>query len=515
MRIEPQHVHAHSEYLPAMTERAAETATALKIDGYRILRPLGQGGMATVYLAVQESVDREVALKIMSPELSRGDHTYGERFLREARIVAKLIDPHIVTVYDVGVCNGMHYLAMEYVPGSDLRANRSAMTLPQCLIAVKQMAQALEHAHHQGYVHRDIKPENILIHRHSGRAVLTDFGIARPVGSQDDHQAQGGALGTPSFMSPEQALGQPLDHRSDLYSLGIVTFYLLTGQVPFTGDSPVVVSMKHALDAVPRLPAALANAQALIDKALAKHPDQRFQSGHQFAQAIEHLLQQLGESEKRFWAASLHGQAVAPEATQLSGAEATRVPAAPMSTSDASPVVAIMEAETGRRSIAFTETVQSASQSSSAFLMKAWKQLRRGAAIAGSWIAQQAQHLLPMLRRGGEQSAAAGQALWRQRPQQWLLILAVAAVVLLLGWLVLREDWNASSAKRAYRDGDLNKAEYAEIMRELKAEHQKRLTELREALQDEDLTREEYLEAVREAKQEYSGQEDCGSWLGC
>jgi serine/threonine protein kinase len=513
-----------------MTERVLSDPTRLplKIDGYRILRRLGQGGMATVYLAVQESVDREVALKIMSPELSRSDKTYGERFLREARIVAKLIDPHIVTVYDVGVSNGLHYLAMEYVPGSDLRAHRMAMTLKQCLLAVKQTAQALEHAHHQGYVHRDIKPENILIHRHNGRAVLTDFGIARPVGSQDDHNAQGGALGTPSFMSPEQALGQPLDHRSDLYSLGIVVFYLLTGQVPFTGDSPVVVSMKHALDAIPRLPPALVRAQPLIDQALAKHPDQRFQSGHQFAQAVDQLMQQLTETEQQFWSVSLHADASTPEATRLSAGESTCVPATAWAAVDVSPLTAVMTTEPTKKtatelatSVAtgVVATLQSFGRSAAKILLMIGQRLWIWAGIAGHFLWTQLRIVLPILKRGGERWVAAGQQFWANRSShpapQWLPAVAVAVVIGLFIWWLLSDDWNTTSAKRAYRDGDLSKAEYNEILQDLKAAHQERLDELRRALQEQDLTREEYIEAVREAKQEYTGQDDCGSLFGC
>jgi serine/threonine protein kinase len=164
-----------------MTAVSNGALPSFSIPGYRLQQTLGQGGMATVYLAVQESVDRQVALKVMAPELARQDNTYGERFLREARIVAKLVDPHIVTIYDVGISDGRHYLAMEYVPGRELRVARDSMTLARCLTAVKQIALAPHHAHHQGYIHRDIKPENILIHRQSGRAILTDFGIAKPV----------------------------------------------------------------------------------------------------------------------------------------------------------------------------------------------------------------------------------------------------------------------------------------------------------------------------------------------
>ena len=480
----------------------------LVIPGYRLLKPLGQGGMATVYLAVQESVDRQVALKVMAPELARRDKTYGERFLREARIVAKLVDPHIVTIYDVGISDGLHYLAMEYVPGNDLRANRAAMTLRQCLIAVKQVAQALEHAHHQGYVHRDIKPENILIHRHNGRAVLTDFGIAKPVGADDEHH-HGGALGTPSFMSPEQALNQPLDHRSDLYSLGIVSYFLLTGQVPFTGDSPVVVSMKHALDAIPRLPPALAKAQVLIDRALAKHPDQRFQSGQQFAHAIDALLAQLSDGEEHFWKASQqHGDA--PEATQLSLSEATRVPASAMTLSAA---VAVLPSQ---------QTTEMSSERTDWFARITFWLGEAGQWFAvliqqvAHWLWQQWLHVLPMLGRGGNWLVRQAQQLWANRAYNGLpLFTGIAAMLLLIGWWAFSDDWNRKRASEAYRAGDLTEAEYNEILVDLRQAHQKELAALREALEEEDLTLEEYRDAVKKAKQEYTGEADCGSWFGC
>ncbi len=467
--------------------------------------------MATVYLAVQESVDRQVALKVMAPELALSDKTYGERFLREARIVAKLVDPHIVTIYDVGISNGLHYLAMEYVPGNDLRANRAAMTLRQCLIAVKQVAQALEHAHHQGYVHRDIKPENILIHRHNGRAVLTDFGIAKPVGADEEH-GHGGALGTPSFMSPEQALSQPLDHRSDLYSLGIVSYFLLTGQVPFTGDSPVVVSMKHALDAIPRLPPALAKAQVLIDRALAKHPDQRFQSGQQFAHAIDALLAQLSDVEERFWKASQqHGDA--PEATRLSLSEATRVPAAAMTVSAAASVPAVSATEMTTERGVWPQRLADAVTVIGRLLQAAMRQLGRGLAGLGRWLQQQ---LLPALTRAGASLLRTARQLWRNRAYNGLpLFTGIAAMLLLIAWWAFHDDWNRKRASEAYRAGELSEAEYNEILTDLRKAHQKELADLRAALEDEELTLEEYRDAVKKAKQAYTGEADCGSWFGC
>ncbi|NQD35856.1 protein kinase [Permianibacter sp. IMCC34836] len=300
------------------------------IPGYRIVRTLGEGGMATVYLAVQENFEREVALKIMSPQLARGDSSYGERFIREARIVAQLNHPHIVAVYDVGVHDGQHYLAMEYVPGSDLKLKRLDLSLAQTLSAVKQIALALEYAHKKGYVHRDIKPENVLLNEDNSRAVLTDFGIARPSGVEGGLTQTGTAIGTPSYMSPEQALGKPLDHRTDLYSLGVVLYFLLVGEVPFTADSAVAVGIKHAVEPVPRLPAALMPFQLIIDKALAKAADKRFQTGAEFAHALDELITKLNSELEQAWRAQLHAMAgaekAAPAATIISGANPTIAP---------------------------------------------------------------------------------------------------------------------------------------------------------------------------------------------
>lgn len=501
-----------------MSVSAHHASPSFVIPGYRLLQTLGQGGMATVYLAVQESVDRQVALKVMAPELAQQDKTYGERFLREARIVAKLVDPHIVTIYDVGISDGRHYLAMEYVPGRDLRAQRSAMTLTQCLTAVKQIALALHHAHHQGYIHRDIKPENILIHRHNGRAILTDFGIAKPVGADDEH-GQTGELGTPSYMSPEQALGQPLDHRSDLYSLGIVSYFVLTGHPPFTGDSPVAISMRHALDAVPRLPPALALAQPLIDMALAKHPDQRFQSGQQFAEAIDALLKDITASIESSWRAGLTDNSSA-EATRLSMNEVTRVPATAMSVSSAPVVPTSFHADAQKSGAEWSQRLQHGAAVTWEALLVALKWLGRGLATLGKRAADGVQRALPVLKRGGGRVSAAvsekRQSLWANREHNGLPLFAgIAVLAVLLFWWLLSEDWNRKTAREAYQDGDLTKTEYNEILAELKKEHQEKLAELRAALEDEDLTREEFVEAVKEAKREYSGEEDCGSWLGC
>lgn len=257
----------------------------IEIPGYRIIRTLGKGGMASVYLAIQESFEREVALKVMSPELSK-DAAFGERFLREARIVSRLIHPNIVTVYDVGIHEGYYFLSMEYVPGQDLTRKRFDLSLTDSLNVVKDIARALDFAGTKGYVHRDVKPENIMLRDESGRAVLMDFGIARPSDVASGMTQTGIAIGTPHYMSPEQAKGLPVDARADIYSLGVVLFLLLTGRVPYHADSAVVVGIMHVSEDIPRLPPHLHVFQAIIDRVLAKNPLARYQTG---AELIEDL----------------------------------------------------------------------------------------------------------------------------------------------------------------------------------------------------------------------------------
>jgi len=248
----------------------------LDIPGYKILRTLGRGGMATVYLAQQEIFERQVALKVMSKALA-ADETFGKRFFREAKIVSQLVHPNIVTVHDVGVHQDSYYLSMEFIDGFDLKQIRKTLTLRQKLQVVVDIAKALDYAGKKGYVHRDIKPENIMFHNADGRAVLTDFGIAKAAGTDTAMTQTGTAIGTPHYMSPEQAKGKPVDHRSDIYSLGVVFFLLLTGRVPFDAESAVAIGIKHITEPVPLLPDGLEALQPLLDTLLAKKPEDRYQ----------------------------------------------------------------------------------------------------------------------------------------------------------------------------------------------------------------------------------------------
>jgi serine/threonine-protein kinase PpkA len=260
--------------------------STLEIPGYTVQRMLGKGGMATVYLAVQEKFEREVALKVMAPALS-ADEGFRERFLREAKIVAKISHPHIVAVYDVNEVNGIHYIAMEYHPGGDLKARlRDGLSVREAIGILRDMAKALDYAHSKGYLHRDIKPDNILF-RADGSAVLTDFGIAKATEGDANLTQMGMVAGTPKYMSPEQARGQPLDADSDLYSLGVVLFEMLTGRLPYEASDPIALGIQHMNAPIPKLEGRIAHFQPLIDRLLAKNAAQRPQSGAQLVREID------------------------------------------------------------------------------------------------------------------------------------------------------------------------------------------------------------------------------------
>ncbi|MBK6436104.1 MAG: serine/threonine protein kinase [Rhodanobacteraceae bacterium] len=198
---------------------------SVDISGYRILRSLGEGGMASVYLAMQESLDREVALKVMAPALA--ENAEFDRFLKEGRLAAKLSHPNLVTVYDIGQHNGLYYLAQEFIPGGTLRERMgTVMPVPATLDVIRDIALGLAYAHEKGVVHRDVKPANVLF-RANGTAVLADFGIAKAMNSNTMATQAGNSIGTPHYMSPEQARAEKVDGRSDLYSLGAMMYELL------------------------------------------------------------------------------------------------------------------------------------------------------------------------------------------------------------------------------------------------------------------------------------------------
>jgi serine/threonine protein kinase len=258
----------------------------MQIPGYTIEHEIGHGGMATVYLAVQNSLGRPVALKVMSAALA-ADRTFSERFIKEARTIALLSHPHIVAVHDVGVAEHTHYLALEYIAGGDLKACiRRGPTPPDIAFrVVRDIASALGYAHSKGFVHRDVKPENILF-REGGMAVLTDFGIARAATGGTRMTGMGMSIGTPHYMSPEQARGKDVDGRADIYALGIVLYEMLTGTVPYDAEETLAIGIKHVTDPVPVLPPALSGHQPIIDRMLAKDPNDRYRTAEDLVVAI-------------------------------------------------------------------------------------------------------------------------------------------------------------------------------------------------------------------------------------
>ncbi|TNJ35097.1 serine/threonine-protein kinase [Arenimonas terrae] len=267
------------------------TSVDINIPGYRILSPIGEGGMASVFLAVQESLDREVALKVMSPVLAANTE-FASRFLTEGKITAKLQHPNLVTVYDIGSHAGVYYLAAEYIPGGTLkeRISQGGLSVAHILDIATDIAQGLDFAHEKGFVHRDVKPGNVLF-RKDGRVVLADFGIAKAMDGSNSSTVAGSSIGTPDYMSPEQARGEPVDGRSDLYSLGTVLYEMLTGTPPYQAGDPFTVALMHVTHPVPALPEPYEWLQPLVSGLMAKDAAQRYNTGAAFVDALHKLVE--------------------------------------------------------------------------------------------------------------------------------------------------------------------------------------------------------------------------------
>ena len=262
-----------------------------EIPGYTIEHLLGEGGMARVYLAIQRGFERPVALKIIAPELAANEE-FGKRFLREARIVGMLSHPHIVPVYDVGEHKGLLYLAMEILAEGDLRSRLVGPLGEEIALRItRQLASALGYAHKKGFIHRDVKPDNVLF-RDADTAVLTDFGIARAAEDSEDvtqiTQVQS-VIGSPKYMSPEQSLGHKLDARTDIYSLGVMLFQMLSGDAPFGGRNLTEIAIQRFEHKLPQLPGHWRHLQGLLDRMLAYERDQRFASCEDLLIALDNL----------------------------------------------------------------------------------------------------------------------------------------------------------------------------------------------------------------------------------
>jgi predicted Ser/Thr protein kinase len=270
-----------------------------QLGRYRIQQVLGRGAMGTVYRAHDPKIDRVVAIKTIAIQGVTADEEgeYRERFVREARAAGKLSHPSVVTIYDVGEQEGTQapYIVMEYIEGTTLDSlisNSAEKPIPRTLDLVKQVAEALDYAHSQGIVHRDIKPANIIV-TPDGRAKITDFGIAKLAVTQ--LTMPGEAIGTPSYMSPEQITGEQVDGRSDLFSLGIILYSMLVGQKPFTGENATSVmfniSYKDPVPLTQLKPSLDPQLNRVIERALAKRPADRYQTGKEFADDLDNLRQ--------------------------------------------------------------------------------------------------------------------------------------------------------------------------------------------------------------------------------
>ncbi|POA34920.1 MULTISPECIES: serine/threonine-protein kinase [unclassified Pseudomonas] len=258
------------------------------IPGYDIDGEIGEGAMASVYLATQRSLERKVALKIMAAALA-ADPSFCERFLREGKTLARLSHPHTVTIHDIGNVGELYYMAMEYLPNGTLKERIAAgLTPEQGLIYIRQIASALGYAHGLGLVHRDVKPANILF-RADGTAVLSDFGIAKSLDDRTQFTQAGFAVGTPSYMSPEQARGQDIDGRADLYALGVVLYEILVGKLPYTGNDALSTALAHLTEPLPELPVHHGRYQEVLRQLLAKDPADRFPDAAALLRALDNL----------------------------------------------------------------------------------------------------------------------------------------------------------------------------------------------------------------------------------
>jgi len=251
-----------------------------RIPGYRSLRKIGEGGMAQVYLAEREQDGLQLVLKVLDQNL-RANETFYKRFMQEYRLLAGLHNEHVAHIYDQGFAGENPFIAMEYLSGGTLATRiHEGMTSLTALRIASQIARALDAIHAHGIIHRDLKPANILF-RDNGRPVLVDFGLAKSLFTNATLTRHGMVIATPRYMSPEQCLGRTADRRSDLYSLGVIFYEMLSGRRLYEGEGPAGLVYQHVHGPIPQLPARLAGYQGILDRLLAKAPEERFQSAHE------------------------------------------------------------------------------------------------------------------------------------------------------------------------------------------------------------------------------------------
>lgn len=264
-----------------------------QVAGYRIQRKLGHGGMATVYLALQDTLDRPVSIKVMERDALQ-DEVSKQRFENEARTIARLSHPSIVSIYEVGrTADGRLYYSMPFLPNGDLAQRDLGKDEQRIVDLLRTLLAALDYAHARGIVHRDVKQENVLFDA-DNRPLLADFGIALTKSDDVRITTAGFAVGSSGYMAPEQARGDAVDGRADLYSVGVLAYELLTGDLPFRSTDAFALALMHAQKDIPRLPPAKRHWQGFIDRALAKSPDQRFQNAQQMLSALDRIGRHTG-----------------------------------------------------------------------------------------------------------------------------------------------------------------------------------------------------------------------------
>ncbi|MEZ5464649.1 MAG: bifunctional serine/threonine-protein kinase/formylglycine-generating enzyme family protein [Lysobacteraceae bacterium] len=269
------------------------------IPGYRIVRKLGQGGMATVWLAVQESLDRQVAIKVMLPMASM-DEQQAQRFEHEARTIARLEHPHIVHIFEVGrTGDGRLYYVMAFLPRGDLSHRDLSSSQATVLNVLRTLLDALSYAHARGVVHRDVKAENVLFDG-DDRPKLADFGIALSSRTATRLTSAGMTLGSGGYMAPEQSRGEHVDGRADLYSVGVLAYEMLAGELPFRATDPLALALKHAHNPVPRLPRHLAHWQPFIDRAMAKSRVRRYRNAATMRAALDRVEKRMNGAAASF-----------------------------------------------------------------------------------------------------------------------------------------------------------------------------------------------------------------------
>ena len=263
----------------------APNAQVIEINGYHVIRKIGSGGMSTVYLVTRLDDNQQLVMKILDSKLCE-DNEFLMRFIQEYGMISKIESRHIVKIYDQGFTDRHVYIAMEYFANGDLRARiKSGITPGQAMDLLGQVASALQAIHEHGIVHRDLKPENIMFRSDDSLAIV-DFGIAKIMSDVNSLTQTGHILGTPYYLSPEQAKGEALDGRSDLYSAGIMLFEMLAQRRPFTATTPIALVNKHISDPIPRLPDGMERYQELIDVLMAKSPAARFASAKQLGEYL-------------------------------------------------------------------------------------------------------------------------------------------------------------------------------------------------------------------------------------